>query len=154
MDYQQTERTYDFDVVRWFSIMAIIYLVVGTAVGLLIASQLAWPALNFDSQYLSFGRLRPLHTNAVIFAFGGCTLMATSFYSVQRTCGTALWSSKMAWFTFWGWNTVIVLAVITLPLPGVLLLVGADVGDPDVVAAAVLGMLGDLRFGLVADGDA
>ncbi len=116
MDYQQTERTYDFGVVRWFSIMAVVYLVVGTSVGLYIAAELAWPALNFDSPYLSFGRLRPLHTNAVIFAFGGCTLMATSFYSVQRTCGTSLWSPKMAWFTFWGWNLVIALAVITLPL--------------------------------------
>ena len=84
MDYQQTERTYDFDVVRWFSIMAIVYLVVGTAVGLLIAAQLAWPALNFDIQYLSFGRLRPLHTNAVIFAFGGCTLRAGTRSSCWR----------------------------------------------------------------------
>ena len=65
---------------------------------------------------LSFGRLRPLHTNAVIFAFGGCVLMATSYYSVQRTCGVRLWSDKLAWFVFWGWNAIIVSAVITLPL--------------------------------------
>jgi len=112
----QVETRYDFDVVRWFSVAAVIYLVVGTLIGLLIASQLAWPVLNFDIAELSFGRLRPLHTNAVIFAFGGCTLMATAFYTVQRTCGTNLWSNKMAWFTFWGWNLVIVSAVITLPL--------------------------------------
>jgi cytochrome c oxidase, cbb3-type, subunit I len=112
----QAEQKYNFEVVRWFSIMAVVYLVVGTLVGVLVASQLAWPVLNFDMAELSFGRLRPLHTNAVIFAFGGCVLMATAFYSVQRTCGVRLWSDKMAWFTFWGWNVIIVLAVITLPL--------------------------------------
>ena len=116
MAEQNLEQKYNFDVVRWFSIMAIVYLVVGASVGVYIASELAWPVLNFDSPYLSFGRLRPLHTNAVIFAFGGCTLMATAIYSVQRTCAVRIWSDKMAWFTFWGWNLVIVLAVITLPL--------------------------------------
>lgn len=116
MEATQSEQKYNFEVVRWFSIMAVVYLVVGTLVGVLIASQLAWPVLNFDIAELTFGRLRPLHTNAVIFAFGGCVLMATAFYSVQRTCGVRLWSDKMAWFTFWGWNVIIVLAVITLPL--------------------------------------
>ncbi|MGE0082135.1 MAG: cytochrome-c oxidase, cbb3-type subunit I [Thiohalomonadaceae bacterium] len=112
----QVENKYDFDVVRWFTVAAIVYLVVGTLVGVYVASELAWPFLNFDMAELSFGRLRPLHTNAVIFAFGGCALMATAFYSVQRTCGVRLWSSAMGWFTFWGWNLIIVLAVITLPL--------------------------------------
>lgn len=112
----QVENKYDFDVVRWFTVMAIVYLVVGTLVGVYVASELAWPFLNFDIAELSFGRLRPLHTNAVIFAFGGCALMATAYYSVQRTCGVRLWSNSLAWFTFWGWNLIIVLAVITLPL--------------------------------------
>ena len=112
----QVEEKYNFDVVRWFTVMAVVYLVVGTLIGVWVASELAWPVLNFDMAELSFGRLRPLHTNAVIFAFGGCTLMATAFYSVQRTCGVRLWSDKLAWFTFWGWNVIIVLAVITLPL--------------------------------------
>ncbi|TXT26576.1 MAG: cytochrome c oxidase cbb3-type subunit I [Gallionellaceae bacterium] len=107
---------YDMDVVRWFTIAAVIYGVVGTLIGVIVAFQLAFPVLNFDSPYLSFGRLRPLHTNAVIFAFGGCTLMATGFYIVQRTGATRLWSNGLAWFTFWGWNLIIVLAVITLPL--------------------------------------
>ena len=96
------ETKYNFDVVRWFAIMAVVYLVVGTLVGTYIASELAWPFLNFDIAEITFGRLRPLHTNAVIFAFGGCTLFATGFYSVQRTGSTSLWSPKMAWFTFWG----------------------------------------------------
>jgi len=81
--------------------MAVVYLVVGTLVGVYIASELAWPFLNFDIAEMTFGRLRPLHTNAVIFAFGGCTLMATAFYSVQRTGSTNLWSNKLAWMTFW-----------------------------------------------------
>jgi len=112
----QVEQKYNFEVVRWFTVAAVIYLVVGTLVGVYIASELAWPILNLDIAELSFGRLRPLHTNAVIFAFGGCALMATAFYTVQRTCGVALWSNGMAWFTFWGWNLIIVAAVITLPL--------------------------------------
>jgi len=106
---------YDMGVVRWFSIAAVIYFVVGTLLGVWIAAELAWPSLNFIPE-ITFGRLRPLHTNAVIFAFGGCTLMATGFYIVQRTGSTRLWSSGLAWFTFWGWNLIIVLAVITLPL--------------------------------------
>ena len=110
------EQKYNFDIVKAFTVAAIVYLVVGTGVGVLIASQLAWPVLNFDIAELTFGRLRPLHTNAVIFAFGGSALMATAFYSVQRTCGVRLWSAKLAWFLFFGWNAVIIGAVITLPL--------------------------------------
>ena len=116
MNASPVEEKYNFEVVRWFTVMSVIYLVVGTFVGVYVASELAWPFLNFDMAELSFGRLRPLHTNAVIFAFGGCALMATAYYSVQRTCGVRLWSDKLAWFTFWGWNIIIVLAVITLPL--------------------------------------
>ncbi|MEJ2608484.1 MAG: cytochrome-c oxidase, cbb3-type subunit I [Candidatus Thiodiazotropha sp.] len=110
------EQKYNFDVVRWFTVMAVVYLTVGALVGTYIASELAWPFLNFDIPYITFGRLRPLHTNAVIFAFGGCALMATSYYSVQRTCGVRIWSDKLAWFVFIGWNVIIVSAVITLPL--------------------------------------
>ena len=94
---------------------AVIYLVVGTLIGVWIAAELAWPSLNFIPE-IAFGRLRPLHTNAVIFAFGGCTLMATGHYIVQRTGATRLWSNNLAWFTFWGWNLIILLAVVTLPL--------------------------------------
>jgi cytochrome c oxidase cbb3-type subunit 1 len=110
------EQKYSYDVVRWFAVLAVVYLVVGALVGVFIAAELTWPVLNLDIPYLSFGRLRPLHTNAVIFAFGGCTLMATGFYSVQRSCQTRLWSDKLAWFTFFGWNLIIVGAVISYPL--------------------------------------
>lgn len=107
---------YNDKVVRQFAIMAVIWGVVGMAVGAFIAAQLAWPALNFDLPWTSFGRLRPLHTNAVIFAFGGCTLFATSYYVVQRTCQTQLFLPRLASFTFWGWQAVIVAAAISLPL--------------------------------------
>jgi cytochrome c oxidase cbb3-type subunit 1 len=108
--------TYNYKVVRQFSIMTIIWGIVGMLVGVVIAAQLAWPVLNFDIPWLTFGRLRPLHTNAVVFAFGGSALFATSYYIVQRTCATRLFSDKLAAFTFWGWQLVIVLAAITLPL--------------------------------------
>lgn len=110
------ENTYNYRVVRQFSIMAVVWGVVGMLVGVVIASQLAWPELNFGIPWLSYGRLRPLHTNAVIFAFGGCGLFATSYYVVQRTCNVRLFSDKLAAFTFWGWQLVILSAVITLPL--------------------------------------
>ncbi|WP_261844599.1 cytochrome-c oxidase, cbb3-type subunit I [Aliamphritea ceti] len=108
--------TYNYKVVRQFAIMTVVWGIVGMAVGVLIASQLVWPALNFDTAWLSFGRLRPLHTNAVIFAFGGSALFATSYYVVQRTCQVRLISDKLAAFTFWGWQLVIIGAVITLPM--------------------------------------
>ncbi|MDX5403418.1 MAG: cbb3-type cytochrome c oxidase subunit I, partial [Rhodobacterales bacterium] len=86
--------------------------VVGFLVGVIIAFQLAFPVLNFEwaQGFLNFGRLRPLHTSAVIFAFGGNALIATSFYVVQRTSAARLWGGNLAWFVFWGYQLVIVLA--------------------------------------------
>jgi cytochrome c oxidase cbb3-type subunit 1 len=112
----QVHPEYNYKVVRQFAVMTVIWGIVGMLVGVLIAAQLYWPALNFDTPWLTFSRLRPLHTNAVIFAFGGCALMATSLYVVQRTCHVRLFSDKLASFTFWGWQLVIVLAAITLPM--------------------------------------
>ena len=109
-------QTYNDTVVRQFAIMTVIWAIVGMTVGVFIAAQLMWPQLGFDLPWLSFGRLRPLHTNAVIFAFGGCALFATSYYVVQRTCHVRLFSDGLAAFTFWGWNLIILLAAITLPL--------------------------------------
>ncbi|GHA17477.1 cytochrome c oxidase, cbb3-type subunit I [Arenicella chitinivorans] len=107
---------YHDDVVRQFTLATIFWGVIGMLVGVILAAQLAWPVLNFDVPWLTFSRLRPLHTNAVIFAFGGCALFATSYYIVQRTCHAPLFAPKLASFTFWGWQAVIVLAAITLPL--------------------------------------
>ena len=109
-------ETYNYKVVRQFAIMTIVWGLVGMTVGVLIAAQLAWPALNFDVPWLTYSRLRPLHTNAVIFAFGGCALFACSYYVVQHTCHTRLAFPALAAFTFWGWQAVILLAAITLPL--------------------------------------
>jgi cytochrome c oxidase cbb3-type subunit 1 len=109
-------NTYNYTVVRQFAIMTVVWGVVGMLVGVIIAAQLLWPELNLEIPWLSYGRLRPLHTNAVIFAFGGCALFATSYYVAQRTCHTRLFSDGLAAFTFWGWQAVIVLAAVTLPL--------------------------------------
>ncbi|MGE0801096.1 MAG: cbb3-type cytochrome c oxidase subunit I, partial [Lautropia sp.] len=107
---------YDDRVVRQFVVMTVVWGVVGMLVGVLIAAQLAMPSLNFGVPWLSFGRLRPLHTNAVIFAFGGSALFATCYHVVQRTCQTRLFAPGLAAFTFWGWQAVIVAAAISLPL--------------------------------------
>ncbi len=113
LNANETE-TFNYKVVRQFAIMAVVWGIVGMFVGVFIAAQLVWPQLNFVD-FLGYGRLRPLHTNAVIFAFGGSALFATSYYVVQRTCHTRLFASGLASFTFWGWQLIIVLAAITLP---------------------------------------
>ncbi|MBU2863034.1 cytochrome-c oxidase, cbb3-type subunit I [Reinekea marina] len=115
LNSSQVQETYNYKVVRQFSIMTVIWGVIGMLVGVIIAAQMAFPELNFGP-YFHFGRLRPLHTNAVIFAFGGCALMATSYYVVQRTSQARLAFGPLASFTFWGWQAVIVSAVVTLPL--------------------------------------
>src|SRR5574343_178938 len=110
------QPVYEDGVVRWFAVMTVVWGIVGMLVGVIVASQLAWPELINGIPWLSYGRLRPLHTNAVIFAFGGCVLFATSYHVVQRSCQTRLFAPGLAWFTFLGWNLTILLAVITLPL--------------------------------------
>jgi cytochrome c oxidase cbb3-type subunit 1 len=111
-----TALNYNYKVVKQFAIATVVWGVVGMLVGVIIAAQLAWPALNLDIPWLTYGRLRPLHTNAVIFAFGGCALFATSYFVVQRTCRVRLFSDTLAALTFWGWQLVIVAAAISLPL--------------------------------------
>ena len=107
---------YTDESVRAFALASVVWGVVGMLVGVIIAAQLLWPQLNFDIPWLSYGRLRPLHTNAVIFAFGGCALFATSYHVVQRTCQVPLFLPWLAKFVFVGWQAVIVLAAITLPM--------------------------------------
>jgi cytochrome c oxidase cbb3-type subunit 1 len=111
----QSQATYNYKVVRQFAVMTVIWGIVGMLVGVIIAAQLVWPELNVH-EFLSYGRLRPLHTNAVIFAFGGCALFSTSYYCVQRTSHTPLFAPGLAAFTFWGWQLIIVLAALSLPL--------------------------------------
>jgi len=111
-----SQTTYNYKVVRQFTVMTVVWGIVGMLVGVIIAAELVWPDLNMQLEWLHFGRLRPLHTNAVIFAFGGSALFATSYYVVQRTCQTRLFSDGLAAFTFWGWTAIILAAAITLPL--------------------------------------
>jgi cytochrome c oxidase cbb3-type subunit 1 len=111
-------QTYNYKVVRQFAIMTVVWGIVGMLMGVIVAAQLAFPDFFLwdGIPWLSYGRLRPLHTNAVIFAFGGSALFATSYYVVQRTCQTRLFAGPLASFTFWGWQLIIVLAAVTLPL--------------------------------------
>ncbi len=106
---------YDNKIVRAFGIASFVFGVVGMLVGLIIALQLIYPSLNFGP-WLTFGRLRPLHTNAVIFAFVGNGIFMGVYYSLQRLLKTRMWSDMLSWVHFWGWQIVILLAAITLPL--------------------------------------
>ena len=107
---------YNDKVVRQFAVTTVVWGVVGMLIGVFIAAQLAWPDMTQGIEWLAYGRIRPLHTSAVIFAFGGSGLIATSYYVVQRTCQTRLKFDKLAGFTFWGYNLVILSAVITYPM--------------------------------------
>ncbi len=107
---------YDNRIVRAFAIATVIWGLVGFSAGLLIACQLFWPELNLNLQYTTFGRLRPLHTNAVIFAFVGNGMFMGIYYSLQRLCKARMFSDTLSWINFWGWQAIIVSAAVTLPL--------------------------------------
>ncbi len=108
-----THSYYNYRIVKMFTLAAVFWGIIGFTVGVLIASQMAFPILNFDWQYTSFGRLRPLHTSAVIFAFGGNVLFATSFFVVQRTSGVPLWGGKgLHNFIFFGYQAFIIIAAV------------------------------------------
>ncbi|UCE89628.1 MAG: cytochrome-c oxidase, cbb3-type subunit I [Pseudomonadota bacterium] len=104
---------YNYDIVRRFAIMSLVWGVLGMLTGVYLAAELAWPVLNFDIPEITFGRLRPVHTTLVIFGFGGSALFATSYYVVQRTCQARLVSDGLAAFTFWGWQVAIGIAAIS-----------------------------------------
>lgn len=111
--------SYDNKIVKYFAYATMIWGVVGMLVGLIVALQLALPEFFNDYlgfSFLSFGRLRPLHTNAVIFAFVGNAIFTGIYYSLQRLLKTRMWSDKLSYINFWGWQFIIVCAVITLPL--------------------------------------
>ncbi|MBX3007268.1 MAG: cytochrome-c oxidase, cbb3-type subunit I [Melioribacteraceae bacterium] len=108
--------SYDNQIVKQFAIATVVFGIVGMLVGLLIAIQLYIPALNLGIPYTTFGRIRPLHTNAVIFAFVGNMIFAGVYYSLQRVCKARMWNDFLSQFHFWGWQTIIVLAAVTLPL--------------------------------------
>ena len=107
---------YDDQIARMFLIATVGWGIVGMLVGVIIALQLAWWPANLNLPYTTFGRLRPLHTNAVIFAFAGNAVFAGVYYSVQRLCRVRMFSDALSWIHFWGWQLIIVSAAITLPL--------------------------------------
>jgi cytochrome c oxidase cbb3-type subunit I/II len=107
---------YDNEIVRKFALATIVFGVVGLLVGLLAAFQLYIPALNFDIPWLTFGRIRPLHTNAIIFAFVGNAIFTGVYYSMQRLLKARMFSDLLSNFHFWGWQVIILAAAITLPL--------------------------------------
>ncbi|WP_423810660.1 cytochrome-c oxidase, cbb3-type subunit I [Pseudomonas aeruginosa] len=115
-DSRKDPDGYNYDVVRQFTLMTLVWGILGMGLGVFIAAQLVWPALNLDLPWTSFGRIRPIHTSLVIFAFGGSALFATSFYVVQRTSGVRLISDALARFVFWGWQAAIVGMIVSYPL--------------------------------------
>jgi cytochrome c oxidase cbb3-type subunit I/II len=114
----QVLETFDYDNVtpRNFAIASIVFGVVGMLVGVIVAFQLVYPELNFNLQFTTFGRIRPLHTNAVIFAFVGNAIFAGIYYSLQRLCKTRMFNDTLSKIHFWGWQLIILAAAITLPL--------------------------------------
>ncbi|WP_305419965.1 cytochrome-c oxidase, cbb3-type subunit I [Photobacterium leiognathi] len=110
------DTRYNYKIVQYFMVASVIWALIGMLIGVILAAQLYWPALNLDSEYFQFGRLRPLHTNGVIFGFVVNLMMGTSFYIVQRTCKQRLYNMSIAWLVFWLWQFILILAVITLPM--------------------------------------
>lgn len=108
--------SYDNKIVKAFIIATVIFGLVGMLVGLIAATQLVFPIFNFDLQYTTFGRIRPLHTNAIIFAFVGNAMFAGTYYSMQRLLKARMFSDALSWIHFWGWQLIILAAAITLPL--------------------------------------
>nr|WP_238388261.1 cytochrome-c oxidase, cbb3-type subunit I [Sinimarinibacterium sp. NLF-5-8] len=111
-----SRETYNDSVVRLFLLGAAIWGVIAMTIGVWVAAQLVWPALNFNVPWLAFSRLRPDHTFGIIFGFGGNALIGTCYYVVQRTGHVRLALGKLATFTFWGWQLACALAMITMPL--------------------------------------
>jgi cytochrome c oxidase cbb3-type subunit I/II len=112
--------TYNDTIVRWFTIASLFWAIVAFLLGVILSFQLVLPQLNFGGtplgEYLSFGRLRPLHTNAAIFAFVGNAIFAGVYYSTQRLCKARMWSDTLGWLNFWGWQGIIVSAALSFPL--------------------------------------
>ncbi|MFM2655566.1 MULTISPECIES: cytochrome-c oxidase, cbb3-type subunit I [Vibrio harveyi group] len=112
---EQAATQYNTKVVKYFVLASLVWAILGMIIGVILAAQLYWPILNFDSQYFQFGRLRPLHTSGVIYGFVVNILMGTSLYIAQRTGRCNLFNQSLSWMVFWGWQLVLFLALISLP---------------------------------------
>ena len=109
-----SENTYHDRIVIRLIQFSVLWAVAGMLAGVYISAELIWPGLDFGQFWLSFGRLRPLHTNGIIFGFGVSALMATAFYSVQRTSHVPLFAPKLAWFICYGWQIIVLLGGLSL----------------------------------------
>jgi cytochrome c oxidase cbb3-type subunit I/II len=138
--------SYDDAIVRKFVLATIVWGIVGMLVGVIAAAQLAYSPLNFGIPWLTFGRLRPLHTNAVIFAFAGNTIFAGMYYSSQRLLKTRMWSDALSKIHFWGWQAIIVSAAITLPLGFTVSKEYAELEWPIDIAIALVWVLFTVNF--------
>ncbi|ENP8339423.1 cytochrome-c oxidase, cbb3-type subunit I [Vibrio harveyi] len=112
---EQAATQYNTHIVKYFVLASLVWAIAGMIIGVILAAQLYWPVLNFDSQYFQFGRLRPLHTSGVIYGFVVNILMGTSLYIAQRTGRCNLFNQSLSWMVFWGWQLVLFLALVTLP---------------------------------------
>src|SRR5512139_2439948 len=110
---EQEKFYYDNRIVKYFAYATLFWAVIGMVVGLLAALQLVFPALSFDLAYTTFGRIRPIHTNAVIFAFVGNGMFTGIYYSLQRLCKARMFSDLLSKINFWGWQVIILLAALT-----------------------------------------
>jgi cytochrome c oxidase cbb3-type subunit I len=145
------QETYNDQIVRLFLLAAAVWGIVGMAVGVYAAAEMAWPSLNFGVPWLTFSRIRPDHTFGVIFAFGGSALMGTCYYVVQRTGHTRLAFSPLATFTFWGWQLGCILAMATMPFG---ITQSKEYAEPewfiDIAVAVVWVAFGIVFFGTIA----
>ena len=107
---------YNDSIVRAFIMGTVLWGAVAMLVGLIVAVELFFPSLSMGIRFFAFGRLRPLHTNAAIFAFAGNAIFAAVYHSTQRLCKTRIFSDTLSWIHFWGWQLIIVAAAVTLPL--------------------------------------
>ncbi|WP_286977860.1 cytochrome-c oxidase, cbb3-type subunit I [Pseudomonas sp.] len=147
----QIDQSYNYEVVRRFTLATLFWGIIGMFMGVFIAAQLVWPELSFGLEWTTFGRLRPIHTNVVIFAFGGSALFATSLYVVQRTSRIRLISDGLARFVFWGWQACVLAMVISYPLGITTSKEYAEMEWPIAILVAVVWVAyGYLFFGTIA----
>ena len=145
------EIYYHDSVVRFLVMCSLVWAVLGLTAGVYVDAELIWPQLNFGQSWLSFGRVRALHTNGIIFGFGVSALMATAFYSVQRTCHIPLKLPRLAWFTAIAWQLGVLAG-------GLSLLAGMNAGKEyaelewpfDIAIAGVWVAFGSVCFATIA----
>ena len=110
----QSQNYYQDDIVVRLIQFSVVWAILAMVAGVYIAAELIWPTIDFGQYWLSFGRLRPLHTNGIVFGFAVSALMATGFYSVQRTCHVSLFAPRLAWFLCYGWQLVVLTGGLSL----------------------------------------